>query len=214
MAATSSRGVKICITKAGANGTPITGALSKSDPATLTGTGYTAKTDDIIYVKGGNSSLSNKIQIVGGGASATSLTLVGSDTSADADTTGGVYSHFSPNDMACLCWSEMSISVDTPSTVSVATYCDPTATLPSAVSSAGQISFSGFVDSSSAEYLEMVKASEDNVERYMRITLPNNNGYLVAPITFSSLTYSFPLDGAVSYSGSGVLGSKFKHLHV
>jgi hypothetical protein len=47
--------------------------------------------------------------------------------------------------------------------------------------------------------------------RYMRIMLPNN-GYIVAPVTFSQVTWDLPLDGAVGYSGSAVLGSKPRHL--
>lgn len=210
MAASSSRGVKICITKSGATGTAITGTISKAKPAVVTATNTLAD-GDVVYISGGNGSIANRMWVVDN-ASGTSFELLGSDTSSDSNTSGGTITGYTATDMICLCWSEMGISVDTPSTVSVATYCNPDATLPSAISSAGQITFGGYVDASSAEYAEMILASEDNVQRYMRIALPGSNGYLVAPITFSALTYSFPLDGAVQYNGSGVLGTKFKHL--
>jgi hypothetical protein len=73
------------------------------------------------------------------------------------------------------------------------------------------VNFEGFVDIDSADYLALLAASEDGMERIMRVTLPNN-GYLVAPVIISSLGWSFPLDGAQSFVGTAQLTSKFKHI--
>lgn len=214
MAATSSRGVKICITKAGATPTSIAyTAISKAKPAVVSGTN-TAAVGDVVFISGtGFASLDNKTWVAGPNTSGSSLELLGSDTTKEAAAgTGGKVDHYNAGDMICLCWSNMSITADQPSVISAGTYCNPDQSFPSAISSAGQISFGGYVDASSQEYAEMILASEDNVQRQIRVMLPANNGYLAATVTFSALTYSFPLDGMVEYSGSGVLGSKFRHL--
>jgi len=53
-------------------------------------------------------------------------------------------------------------------------------------------------------------AADDGLERIMRIMLPGN-GYLVAPVTFSQITWDLPLDGAVGYTGTAVLSTKMVH---
>jgi len=113
--------------------------------------------------------------------------------------------------MICLCLSSLTFNMDEAGTISTATYCDPSASIPSAVQSAGSLSFAGFVDIKSVDYAELLLAQDDGIQRIVRIMLPGN-GYLIAPINFSSIGWDLPLDGAIGYTGSGVLASKMRHL--
>lgn len=214
MAAKSSKGLRICITKGGSAGTELTPtAITSASPAVVTCTPGAAVKGDLVFIAGtGMPSIDGKIWVIGT-VTVNDVTLLGSDTTNDTFTGGGQESAklFRPTDMECLCLSSLSISSDTPGTVDVGTYCDPTAALPSAATSAGTLDFSGYVDITDPDYTELLDAVDDGLVRYLRITLPNN-GYIVAPVTFSSITWDLPLDGAVGYSGSAVLGSKPKHL--
>ena len=98
-----------------------------------------------------------------------------------------------------------------PGTVSVATFCDPTASIPASATAAGTISFAGYVDTVGKDYPALLDAVNDGLVRILRIQFPNN-GYVVAPVTFSSITWDIPLDGAIGFSGSGALGSKPIHV--
>ena len=72
------------------------------------------------------------------------------------------------------------------------------------------LSFAGYVDVAAVDYPALLAAAEDGKQRIIRINLPGN-GFIVAPVTVSSITWDLPLDGAVSFSGSAVLGSKPVH---
>ena len=215
MAAKSSKGLKICITKGTATGNALTAtAISSAKPAVVTvaATAGMAEGDMVFVGSVGYSEIANRVFTVSN-ISGTDFELVGSDTSSSTGSLSSTptITHFAAADIECLCLSSLSISSDTPGTVDVGTYCDPTASLPSAATSAGTLDFSGYVDITDTDYKELLLAAEDNKIRYMRITLPNN-GAIVFPVTFSSITWDLPLDGAVGYSGSAVLGSKPRHL--
>lgn len=213
--AKSTRGVKVCITKGGSTPTDLSPtAITKAKPAVVTCTGTGVVDGDLVYVTGtGLASIDGKVWVAAS-ATATDIELLGSDTTNDTGTfTGGTAKadHYASGDMECLCLSSLSFNADTPSAISTATYCDPTGSIPSAVVSAGTLDFGGYVDITDADYQELLLAEEDGKERLVRITLPDN-GYLVSKLTFSTIAWDLPIDGAVAYSGSAVLGSKFRHL--
>lgn len=214
MSAKSSKGLKICITKGGAAPTDLNPTdITSAKPAVATVTPGAAVAGDVVRVSGtGMPSLDGKMFVIST-VTATEVTLVGSDATGDTFNGAGnpEMMHYGVADMECLCLSSLSISADTPGTVEVGTYCDPTAAIPSAATSAGTLDFAGFVDVTDSDYQELLLAAEDGEVRYMRIMLPNN-GFIVAPLTFSSITWDLPLDGAVGYSGTAVLGSKPRHL--
>lgn len=213
MAAKSSKGLKICITKGSATATDLSPTgITNAKPAVVTCTTTNVADGDIVVVSGtGMASLDGKAWVVAN-KSGTDLELLGSDASADTAATGGKVDHYaSPADYECLCLSSLGISAEAPSTVSVATYCDNSATIPGAAGSAGTLDFAGYVDITDTDYAELLAAVEDGKQRYMRIMFPGN-GFIVAPLTFSSITWDLPLDGAIAYSGTAVLGSKPKHL--
>lgn len=211
--ASSTKGVKFCITKSGATPTTITyTAITKAKPAVVTATTTGLNDGDLITVTGtGMASIDGKSFVVAN-KSGTDFELEGSDTTGEvAAGTGGTIKHYSAGDMACMCWSSFDLSVDEAGVISTATYCDPSSSVPSAVTSAGSISFAGYVGKSDADYTELLKMVDDGASHFLRIQHPTQ-GTWVAPITFSNVSYSFPIDGAVEYSGSAVLGSKLVHL--
>lgn len=214
MSAKSTKGLSIWLSKGSATPTELTPtAATKAQPCVVSCTTTGVKDGDIVFVNGtGLASIDGKAWVVAN-QGATSIDLLGSDTSNDPGTFsagGATVKHYATGDMVRLCLSSITVNVDDPSTVQVGTFCDPTASLPSQVQSAGTVSVAGFVDTTSADYQELLVAADDSLQRYIRINLPNN-GYLVAPVTFSSISWDIPLDGAVAFSGTGVLGSKFAH---
>lgn len=212
--ASSSKGLKICITKGSATGTETTPtAISGAKPAVVTATATGVVAGDLIYVSGTGMAAIDGKWWVAANASTTSFELSGSDTTGQTFTASGTESalHYAAGDMQCLCLSSFSYSADTPQAVSTATYCDPSSSIPGAAASAGTVDFAGFVDIKDADYQELLIAAEDGKTRGIRIMFPNN-GYLVSALTIAQMTWDLPLDGAIGYSGSGVLATKFKHL--
>lgn len=212
MAAKSTKGVEIFISKGTATPTNVTyTAITKAKPAVVTGTTTGLNDGDVVHVAGtGMASLDGKYFTVAN-KSATDFELAGSDTSGETVAgTGGKIEQYSQGDLIKLCLSSLTINAEEPSVISTATYCNPSASVPSQVVSAGTINFGAYVDTASADYLQLLEAEEDGKARVMRITLPGN-GYLIAPVTVSSMSWDLPIDGAISVSGTMVLGSKFRH---
>ena len=221
MTARNTKGLKISVVKPDA--TPvsetITGATA-GKPTTISiadTTGYAI--GDMIKVSAGATGLAavdGKWHVV------TKIDAGGTDFSIDADTTGGKVAlgaapkfdyYASASALQGVCWSELTLNVDEPDTQNVGTYCDPTATISSAATSAGSLSFSGFVDIKDADYAMLLGLVEDGDHVAIRIDLPGN-GYLYAPVTFNSISWDLPLDGAIGYSGSATLSSKMVHAFV
>jgi len=215
MGASSSKGLKIYTTLGAAIPTSlIPTAITNAEPAEVTAADTTGMADgDVVNcVLTGFTELDGKSFIVGE-LTGTSFTLLGSDTSASTGIldVSPTIDHYAVADMQLLCLSSLELNVDEPGTVSTATYCDPSSTIPSAVQAAGTLAFAGFVDINDADYIELLEAVEDGEERIIRIDLPSN-GYLIAPGTFSNIVWDLPLDGAIGYSGTIILSSKMRHV--
>jgi len=217
MSAKSSKGLKICITKGGSAATPaVPSAVSQAKPAAVTLADVTTiVTGDIIVAKNtGFPELDGKSWVAGTvDSSGKTVELLGSDTtnSTGVLATSPTMEHYPVSTMECLCLSSLTMNADEPGTTDVGTYCDPSASLPSAAVSAGSLSFAGFVNVKDSDYIELLAAADDGIQRFIRIMLPDN-GYLIAPVTFSSIVWDLPLAGAIGYSGTAVLGSKLRHV--
>jgi hypothetical protein len=213
MSATNSKGLKICVSKDGATATTLTPtAISKAAPAAVTVTN-TLAAGELVHISGsGFSELDGKTFVVSAPSGA-SFSLLGSDTTKSTGTLGASpkVDAYKDADMICLCLSSLSINADQPGTIDVSTFCDPTASIPSGVQSSGTFDFAGFVDVTSSDYPELLKLVESGATSHMRVALPGGNGYIVAPVKFSSMTYDLPIDGAIGYTGSGVFSSKPVH---
>jgi len=119
--------------------------------------------------------------------------------------------HYDQSKDICLCLSQFSITKDTPATISVGTYCDPSASIPSSSTSAGSVTFAGYVDVSQPDYPELLIAEESRLTRNMVVRLPQAQGNIVLPFVVSSIIWDIPLDGALAYSGTGTLTSNAVH---
>jgi len=159
----------------------------------------------------GFTSLDGKAFIVTAITAGTSFTIgnltLGTGT---LGTSPKAYYYVDADDMTCLCLSDLSISPSTAPEISVGTYCAPEATITGTATTAGTFSFGGFVDVTASDYPALLTAFEDGSERYLRITLPSN-GYIIFPVTISSLSYSLPVSGAIGFTGTGTLGLLPKH---
>jgi hypothetical protein len=185
-------------------------AISDTAPTIITATN-TAKVGDLVTINGTTAKeLDGKTFVAGPNTSATEIELIGADT-----TNATVPSIFTGTakvftDFTNLCLNALAINAETPGTVSVGTYCDPTASIPSVVVQAGTLTFGGYVDVTSEDYPALLDATDDGLTRLIRIELPAN-GYIVAPIIVSQITWELPLDGAISFTGTATLGSKPAH---
>lgn len=219
MSAKSSKGVSICITKGSATGTAMAAtAATKAKPAVITVADVTGlEPGNLIKFAAdstGLESLDGKEFVIANiDDTANTFEVVGSDTTNDTGTfaAGDDMTLYLKDDMVCLCLSTLGFNPESPDSIGVGTFCDPSASLPSAVVSAGTLSYGGYVDIAAPDYQELLLAEADAAERMWRITLPEN-GYIIFPATIGSLTWQIPLEGAVAYEGQATLGSRPRHL--
>ena len=216
-AATNTKGLTICISKGDASpAVLIPTAISKAKPAivTVADVGALAVGDMAAPVGTGFPTLDGKLFVVGELGTGT-FELMGSDTTNDTGSLGT-----SPKinvngsgDMVCECFSEFSINRDAPEAIEAGTFCDPTLTVASAVAPAGTFEFTGNVNKDDPGYAELLKAEEDGLQREMRVTFPQGNGYVVAPVTVTLVSWAFALDTSVQFTGAGTFNSKPKHVY-
>lgn len=212
--AKSTKGLQVYMTRGDATPAAVVPtAITSAAPAVVTVVNTQADGQIADCVLTGFPELDGKAFVIAS-ATGTEVTLLGSDTS---DSTGlldasPVINVYNESDLELMCWSSLTPNVDEPGTVSVATYCDPTASIPSAVVEAGTISFAGFVDILDPAYSELLAAEEDGLERILRINLPSN-GYIMAQGVVSSVTWDLPIDGAIGYTGTFTLSTKLRHIY-
>ena len=218
MAASNSKGVTIQIAKPTATGVTITPtAVSSAKPAVVSTADTTGLVEgQLIKVPAGATGypeIDGKFFTVGTIVADTTVVLNGSDTTGSAGvfaTTADLVA-YPAADMETLCLSSISFNPDTPETVSVGTFCDPSASISSASASAGTVDISGYVDITASDYGAMLAWYDDGQPRQVLISMPNN-GAITFPMTLSSLNWDIPIDGALTWNGSGSLGSRPQHL--
>ena len=218
----STKGTKVCVLTGAAtatSGTPT--AISKAAPASVTVASTSAlKIGDLVTIPAtgvtgctGFPELDGKSWIVGN-VTGTTFTLLGSDTKSSTATlaAGASMKFYGDADFACLCLSSITFNPESASNVSVATFCDPTATIPSQVVGSGTVDIAGFVDIDDAGYKELMLAYADGKARDWRITLGNDQGYIMLNGILSALNIDIPIDGATGYNGTISLSSRYRHL--
>jgi hypothetical protein len=222
MTAKNTKGVTVCVTKGGA--TPAAGTPTAIAKATGAGdnrahiavtptTGY--KAGDVIKFPAGATGfadLDGKSFTIAA-VDAAGFTLNGTDFSKMTGTLSltPTFSHYIDSDMVCLCLSDLKFNAEKGSVVSTGTFCDPSASIPSASTTAGTVDIGGFVDVTTADYKEIIEAEADGVERIFRIKMPSN-GEIVFPAIVSSLGWDIPIDGAMAWTAQLALGSRPRHL--
>ena len=217
MKGSSSKGVEIYMAKSGATPLELTPtAITSAKPAVVSLASTTGITEgDAVKVSGTDfKELDGQWFTVGTIVTDTSVVLVGSDTSASTASLGStpVLTVYATDDVVKLCLASLAITSDAPATVSTATFCDPTASIPSAIQNAGSIAITGWIDPTCEDYREILLAEGDGAKRVFYIALPNDMGTIMCEGTMSSLTFDVPIDGALGFSASLVLSSKPVHL--
>lgn len=215
MTAKSTKGLQVHMNKAAVVPTTVVPtAITKAKPAMVTVVSTTGMVmgELVTMVDTGFTELDGKTFVIGA-VTATSFTLLGTNLTNSAGVLGATpkANYYKAADMVLLCLSALTPNVNEPGTVSTATFCDPTTSIPSAVNEAGTITMTGYVDITSPDYQEILAAEADGLVRGLRVTLPSN-GYLVAPITVSTVTWDLPTDGAQGFTANCVMGSKMKHV--
>jgi hypothetical protein len=198
-------------TGAPASGT-MSGAPTQGKPTGIGGTLTNGADGDIVVCSGTNWSSVDRIQIASN-IQGSAFDLLGCDSTRESAGTAvaGKFDHYDATKMTKLCPSGFTDSVTTPGTVSTATYCDPTQTIPSPVADAGTAELTGYVDICDDDYIALYEAYEMQDQRYLKIDLGDAGGYLIMPVTAVSMQWDLPIDGAVGYTISFVKGSATKH---
>ena len=218
MAARNTKGLKIFLEKGGTTPGALTAtAISNAKPAQVTTAAtLTAANGDLVKVTGSDlTTLDNKFFTISGLVADTSFDLTGSDASGEAAPAakGNITFYNETADLQVLCLSEVGINSETPDTISVATFCDPSASVPGATSGAGTLDFSGFMDITDPGYKLLIDAEADGLKRVVMIKPPGAQGVVVAEGVISSMSLSeIPIDGAIAFSAQMSLSSKYSHV--
>lgn len=219
MAASSSKGITIYLSKGSAtpNEQEITAAtaakpsvltiadatgIASGDVVKVTGTGI-SKLDGRYFTVGTVSTVSDTIQLIGSDLSGITIPSPMRATAKIA--------HWAAGDYVSLCLATLGINSEVPGTVSVGTFCDPSASIPSVVTQAGTITLGGFIDASDAGYAELLAAETDGLSRVLDIKLPGSLGDILAEVTISAVVYDLPIDGGLAFSATAALASKPVH---
>jgi len=222
MAGKPANGTTVFISKSGATGTALdVTAVTKAAPAVLTVTDtLTAQVGDVIHfpaLSTGMSEIDGKTFIAGAvDDTGKTIDLLGSDTTASTDTflagTNKPMVSLAADFIELSCTlSAITINRGTTDTVSVGTYCDPSASLPGAAAEAGTLDLEGFVDITDEGYKELLKAEADHEVHAFKIAWPNN-GYLLASGVVTQVSQGAPLNGGIPFTASMVLSSAPVHL--
>lgn len=222
MTAYSTKGTLVSVLKGSATATNLVPtAITKAAPAVVTVASAAAVVaGDIISIPAtgltgstGFPELDGKTWIAGT-VTGTTISLLGSNTvgSSGALIASPRLECYNSADVVTLDVSAITFNPDPANSVSVATFGDPSASLPSQLRGAGTVDVTGYTDISNAGFKEL-NAMEDGLLRRWRIKLGGSQGYVVFDGILTGLTPTVPIDGATSFSATINLTSKFRHLY-
>jgi len=190
-------------------------AITKAAPAVVSVTSSTGMADgQLVAISGtGFPELDGEMFIVGA-LTPTEFKLIGSDTTATAGTLGtspeATYMDVT-TDMDALCLATIGINAETSTPISVATFCDPTASIPGVEAGAGTLDLGFYVDTTSPGYKALLVAEADGNERVFVINFPSNGDLVMRGIVSSVTITDIPLDGSAAVTAQVTLSSKPKH---
>lgn len=186
-------------------------AITKANPAVVTVDDTTGVTSgDVISFANTNFAALDGKSFVVGDVTATDLTILNADTTNETATLSSANPTATVIPMATgfdkFCLSTFSREAGAADTVSVGTFCDPSATI-AGTSDAGTISFAGYMDPTEDGYLELMKAVDDKQPRTIMVELPNDLGYVVMTGTINAFSESYDLGQAISWTSGMSLKS-------
>lgn len=211
----STKGLQLLLENTGAaTVNVIPTAITKAAQAVVTVADVTGiKEGDLVaFADTGFAELDGKNFTVGTvDGNANTFAVVGGDTTNSTGTLGAnPKATVTPvAQMTNICASSISVDANTPGTVSVATYCDPSASIPSVVSEPGNLTMTVYHDPSSAGFKLLEAAADAGDNRLLAIVFPQNGGTLVAEGVLSSFAITdVPLDGAAAWTATFALASR------
>lgn len=222
MAIINTKGVAVYLSKTEITPNEIAGAditsISNAKPAlvTLDAADPAIANGDLAFTNDVNAALDGKMFVVDNIAAA-AFDLVGSDlTGEGAPITvfpaDNAITTISADDMVLLCLSQMEFGADTVNQISVATYCDPAASVPG-LATPGTITLGGYAEVDDEGVAEVQKAADDQQPRYFLVILPGDNGYIVGEISLAGFSLGVPLEGAVTWTVSGTQVKKIRWVY-
>ncbi len=216
MAIVSSNGLKFLMsTGATTPGTVTATAITNAKPAVVTTADTTGMKDgQAVSVSAPTMpSIDGKTFIVSG-LTSTEFTLKGSDATPDSAGTAGTFTWYdSAVDMVPLCLSSVGFTQDSSTPISVANFCDPSASIPGLPPQAPTLALTGYLDAADKGYCALLQAEKDTLQRLFHIIFPGGNGDLVANGQVSSVIFSdIPLEGSVAWTAEVTLASKAEHI--
>lgn len=190
----------------------MTAAPVQGKPTTISVTTDGGADGDLAVCSGTNWQSVDNVQVVSN-YTASNFKALGCDSTRETVASkAGTVELYTADKMTKICPSGFTDNSNTPSSISVATFCDPQATLPGAVADAGTVELTGYVDACDESYIALYESYEAQDQRYLRIDLGGEHGYIVMPVTSLSMNWDVPLEGAVQFTLSMVKGSATRHL--
>lgn len=219
MAASNSKGVEVFLMMGSATPETITPtAATKAAPVEVsTGNIPTGMNEDwIVDAPDGSTSLP---EVDGQFWPVTNVTGAGFDLlGSDASSSSASFSNSTDmnaydlnTDFVKFCLSTLEFNPETPTTVSAGTYCDPSQSVASALTSAGTASLGGYIDITASDYAELLAWDNAGGSRLIVIKMPNNGTILMSG-ELGPVTWNIPIDGALGWTSTLVLSAKPRHL--
>lgn len=191
--------------------------ITKSKPATVTVDDTTGVAEgQVVLMTGTNISGLDNNYFVATNITGTSFDLGGSDTTDASGTLGtspvaNVAVEGESGNFTVFCLNAFSRTAGTADTVSVGTFCDPSATIPG-TADAGTATFSGYMDPDEDAYIELLKATDDKQPRIIYIRLPQDKGIIVLKGAINSFSEDITLGQAISWSSGIALSTNPKYI--
>lgn len=216
MTVVSTKGLRIWMSEAGAAPVALEPtAITEAEPPVITVASTTgmANGDIVQFSATGFPELDGKTAVVGG-LTGTTFQAIGLDTTGSAGVLGPdpVASYYAAGSMCELCLGTIEFGDSAGSPVSVATFCNPIASVPGNPQPAS-VTLGGYVDAEDECYGEMLQAVRDGLPRQIKIDLPGGNGYFYTTMLFGSKNYAIPLEGAVGFTFTGTQSTDLEHLY-
>ena len=203
-------------------------AITKAQPAVVTCVASAALPNQVVYcLNTGFPELDGQYFLVGDDSTATSITLIGSNTTnskgtltVDVDEPPQIAVYVEGVDAFPLCVSTFSYDAGITQSVSVATFCDPTATIPGALSDASA-TFAGYTSPRDHGYRALLDSAHKQDKRIIYIRVPpapgqpasaTQSGVIVLEGTINSYKETYDIGQAISWTSGMVLTRASKQL--